>query len=158
MILLTDCISKAPATAELFIVEEKNYELASDLRDRFTQAVLAISPTIPEIQHAELHQLLTDPAVHSIIAALGVGIEFMPGMNLLKLENLRYGKIIIATEPTDDGRHVQTQVLAFMRQYMNPVIAKGHVYLAPEQNWSSLPLEEFNTKAMIFRTRMLTQV
>ncbi len=158
MSFLNDCISKGPTVAELLIVETKNQELSKASRSMFIQAVLEIDDSILEVQGAPFDKVLNDTEVKSIISSLGAGFVLVPGQNLLGLENLRYGEIIIVTEPTNEGRHVMKQVLSFMHKYMNPVMSAGHVYVVPSQDWSSMMPEEFEAKVMTLETREIVQI
>ena len=143
---------------ELFIVEEKNFALASENRNRFNQALLEVGPSIVKISGARIDRLLDDEDIKSIISARGVGIDLMPGFNLMTTESLRYWKIILVTEPTKDGRHIRKQVLSFLHQYMNPLVRAGHVFVVPAQDWGSMSPEEFAAKVLDPETREIVQI
>jgi topoisomerase-4 subunit B len=45
------------------------------------------------------------------------------------MENLRYNKIIIATDADDDGMHIRMLVLTFFMKYYPDLIRRGHVHI-----------------------------
>ena len=45
------------------------------------------------------------------------------------IENLRYKKIIVATDADDDGMHIRMLVLTFFMKYYPDLIRRGHVYI-----------------------------
>ncbi len=55
-----------------------------------------------------------------LISALGVEED---------LSNLRYNKIIVATDADDDGMHIRMLVLTFFMKYYPDLIRRGHVHI-----------------------------
>ncbi|MBO4778696.1 MAG: type IIA DNA topoisomerase subunit B [Bacteroidales bacterium] len=45
------------------------------------------------------------------------------------LENLRYNKVIIATDADDDGMHIRMLLVSFFLKYCPNLIREGHVYI-----------------------------
>lgn len=45
------------------------------------------------------------------------------------LENLRYNKVIIATDADDDGMHIRLLLLTFFLQFFPDIIQHGHLYI-----------------------------
>ena len=45
------------------------------------------------------------------------------------MENLRYNKIIVATDADDDGMHIRMLVLTFFMKYYPDLIRRGHVFI-----------------------------
>lgn len=146
---LSDCMAKDPEMAELYLVEPKNYSKAMEVRSRIHHAILDITPSVLNVAQARIDQVLDSHDIRSIVAALGAGIELEPGKNLLETARLRYGKVILVTEPTTDGRHIREQILRFLHQYSNQVLAGGFVYVVPSEDWGSMEPEEFEAKVML---------
>lgn len=45
------------------------------------------------------------------------------------IENLRYNKVIIATDADDDGMHIRLLILTFFLQFFPDLIKNGHLYI-----------------------------
>ena len=149
---------KVAVDNELFIVEEKNFALASENRNRFNQALLEVGPSVVKVSGARIDRLLDDEDIKSIISGLGASFNISPEFNMVDLEKLRYWKVVVVTEPTKDGRHIQKQVLSFLHQYMNPLVRAGHVFVVPSQDWGSMSPKEFAAKVLDPETREIVQI
>ena len=140
---LADCqISKSEGT-ELFIVEgDSAGGSAKQGRNREYQAVLPLRGKIlntyvdkngsskkngfeNELQNKTLSKMVSSNEIVTLINAIGVDPKNF------KIDDLRYGKIIIMTDADVDGSHIRTLLLTFFNNSpFNELIENGNVYLA----------------------------
>jgi len=140
---LADCqISTAEGT-ELFIVEgDSAGGSAKQGRNRENQAVLPLRGKIlntyvdkngstkkngfqNELQNKILSKMISSNEIVTHINAIGVDPKNF------KIDDLRYGKIIIMTDADVDGSHIRTLLLTFFNNSpFNELIENGNIYLA----------------------------
>ena len=140
---LADCqIGKSEGT-ELFIVEgDSAGGSAKQGRNRENQAVLPLRGKIlntyvelngsskkngfeNELQNKTLSKMISSNEIVTLINAIGVDPKNF------KIEDLRYGKIIIMTDADVDGSHIRTLLLTFFNNSpFYELIENGNIYLA----------------------------
>lgn len=133
--MLTDCASRESADSELLIVQADLADSVKQGRDRLTQAVLPVGPSIIKLGGAELDEVLLCDEIMWIIASLGVGIWLPDFPGTYNLGALRYLKVIIWTDATPDGRYIREQLLALFTQIQLPLLEAGRVYEVPH-DWT----------------------
>ena len=127
---LTDCETKNPEDAELFIVEgDSAGGSAKQGRDRIFQAILPAKGKINNTWEMESDDLLSHEEVQNISIAIGVKPHSLNEDNV-DLSNLRYHKICILADADVDGYHIQVLLLTLFAKHYHKLIEHGHIYIA----------------------------
>jgi topoisomerase-4 subunit B len=122
---LADCSSQDVSRTEIFLVEgDSAGGSAKQARDRAFQAIMPLRGKILNTWEVPVDQVLASQEVHDISVAIGID----PGSD--DLTNLRYGKVCILADADSDGAHIATLLCALFLRHFQPLVEKGHVYVA----------------------------
>ncbi len=89
-------------------------------RDPMTQAVFSLKGKPMNVLGHKLDLLYKNDEMYSLMRALD--IEESVG-------NLRFDKVVLATDADVDGLHIRNLLLTFFLHYFEPLIKLGHVYI-----------------------------
>jgi len=123
---LADCTSNDTEMTELFLVEgDSAGGSAKQARDRKLQAVLPLRGKILNVASATTERLSANQELSDLSLALGV----KPGKDF-RLDDLRYGRIIIMTDADVDGAHIAALLMTYFYREMPQLVEAGRLYLA----------------------------
>ena len=151
---LTDCRSRDPRGAELFIVEgDSAGGSAVRARNPDNQAILPIRGKILNVERARVDKMLKNNEIQALVAAIGAGVG-----EDFEVSKIRYHKVIILADADVDGSHIRTLLLTFFFRQMTPLVAEGHVYCAQPPLFSTtVGREKVYLKDELARQRFLTE-
>lgn len=121
--------------SELFIAEGKSAKGSIELaRDPKLHAVYAIRGKILSCLKASDETILSNQVIKDLIKVMGCGVELKSkkhkDLSNFDINNLRYGKIVIATDQDFDGFAIAVLVLTMIYRLMKPLLLEGRVYIA----------------------------
>ena len=123
---LADCTSNDSEFTELFLVEgDSAGGSAKQARDRKTQAVLPLEGKILNVASASSEKLTANQELSDLALALGV----KPGKDF-KLDDLRYGRVIIMTDADVDGAHIAALLMTYFYREMPYLVEASRLFLA----------------------------
>lgn len=130
---LIDC-KQHNQQAELFIAEGQS-ALGSIVlsRDPDFQAAIAVRGKVLNCLKSDVATIFKSPIITDLIKAIGCGIESdkkNKDLDMFNKDNLRYGKIILATDQDPDGFQIQCLLLTMIYTLMPKLIYDEHVYIA----------------------------
>lgn len=122
---LKDCTSHNVSDSELFITEGVSASGGLvQCRDPKIHAILGLKGKIPNMAY-DKKDFLKNKEVVEIINCLGTGME--PHFHK---DTLRYGKIIIAVDADEDGKHIATLLMVLFLKLTPELLKDERIYLS----------------------------
>jgi DNA gyrase subunit B len=121
-----DASSNERDKCELYIVEGKSASgTMLKCRDAEYHALLELRGVPLNSINLDLDTIMENEEMRSIILAIGAGVN-----EYFKIENCRYGKIILAADSDIDGSKINSMILGFIAKKMTFLIEDGRVFIA----------------------------
>ena len=89
-------------------------------RDPLTQAVFSLRGKPLNVHGMKLEQLYKNEEMYNLMSALNVEED---------LANLRYNKVILATDADVDGMHIRNLLITFFLTYFEGLVLNGHLHI-----------------------------
>lgn len=113
--------SKDAENSMIFLTEGESASASIVMsRDPLTQAVFSLRGKPLNVHGMKLDQLYKNEEMYNLMSALNVeeGVE-----------NLRYNKVILATDADVDGMHIRNLLITFFLTYFEGLVLNGHLYI-----------------------------
>ena len=89
-------------------------------RDPLTQAVFSLRGKPLNVHGMKLEQLYKNEEMYNLMSALNIEDD---------LANLRYNKVILATDADVDGMHIRNLLITFFLTYFEGLVINGHLHI-----------------------------
>lgn len=89
-------------------------------RDPLTQAVFSLRGKPLNVHGMKLDQLYKNEEMYNLMSALNIEED---------LANLRYNKVILATDADVDGMHIRNLLVTFFLTYFEGLVLNGHLFI-----------------------------
>jgi topoisomerase-4 subunit B len=89
-------------------------------RDVMTQAVFSLRGKVENVYGKKRAAIYKNEELFNMMMALGIDND---------IKELRYSKIVIATDADFDGFHIRNLLLTFFLSYFEELVTAGHVYI-----------------------------
>jgi DNA gyrase subunit B/topoisomerase-4 subunit B len=89
-------------------------------RDPLTQAVFSLRGKPLNVHGMKLDQLYKNEEMFNLMSALNIEDD---------IENLRYQKVILATDADVDGMHIRNLIITFFLTYFEGLVVNGHLHI-----------------------------
>ena len=89
-------------------------------RDVYTQAIFTLKGKVQNVFGRNRAAIYQNEELYNMMMALGIEDD---------IENLRYNKIILATDADVDGFHIRNLLMTFFLNYFEELVVSGHVYI-----------------------------
>lgn len=89
-------------------------------RDPLVQAVFSLRGKPLNVFGMKMDQLYKNEEMFNLMSALNIEDD---------IENLRYGKVVLATDADVDGMHIRNLLITFFLTYFEGLVLNGHLYI-----------------------------
>lgn len=89
-------------------------------RDPLRQAVFSLRGKPLNVHGMKLDQLYKNEEMYNLMSALNIEED---------ISNLRYGKVVLATDADVDGMHIRNLLITFFLTYFEGLVLNGHLYI-----------------------------
>ncbi|HEX2582820.1 MAG TPA: toprim domain-containing protein [Chlamydiales bacterium] len=89
-------------------------------RDPFTQAVFSLRGKPLNVHGMKIDQLYKNEEMYNLMSALNIEED---------LSQLRYSKVILATDADVDGMHIRNLLITFFLTYFEGLVLNGHLFI-----------------------------
>lgn len=89
-------------------------------RDPLTQAVFSLRGKPLNVHRMKIDQLYKNEEMYNLMSALNIEDD---------IENLRYQKVILATDADIDGMHIRNLLITFFLTYFEGLVVNGHLHI-----------------------------
>ncbi len=89
-------------------------------RNPLTQAVFSLRGKPLNVHGMKMDQLYKNEEMFNVMSALNIEDD---------LENLRYHKVVLATDADEDGMHIRNLLITFFLTYFEGLVLNGHLHL-----------------------------
>ncbi len=89
-------------------------------RDPMTQAVFSLKGKPLNVHGMKLDQLYKNEEMFNVMSALNIEDD---------IQNIRYNKVVLATDADVDGMHIRNLLITFFLTYFEGLVISGHLYV-----------------------------
>jgi len=113
--------SKEAERTMIFLTEGESASASIVMtRDPLTQAVFSLRGKPVNVHGMKLDQLYKNEEMYNLMSALNIEED---------LSNLRYNKVVLATDADVDGMHIRNLLITFFLTYFEGLVLNGHLYI-----------------------------
>lgn len=113
--------SKEGESSVIFLTEGDSASASIVMtRDPLTQAVFSLRGKPLNVHGMKIEQLYKNEEMYNLMSALNIEDD---------LANLRYNKVILATDADVDGMHIRNLLITFFLTYFEGLVLHGHLHI-----------------------------
>ncbi len=113
--------SKEGENSSIFLTEGESASASIVMtRDPYTQAVFSLRGKPLNVHGMKLDQLYKNEEMYNLMSALNIEED---------ISNLRYNKVILATDADVDGMHIRNLLVTFFLTYFEGLVIHGHLHI-----------------------------